>query len=124
VNETNLLRHIQLRASEAGWRLFRNNSGDGYVGTVVERTKEIIVLKDWRILHAGLCKGSSDLIGWAPGGTFAAFEGKSRYGKLRPEQEAFIEAVRKTGGIADVLRSESEFAEIVHERGREKIVRP
>lgn len=93
--ESSLLKRIQIAASRVGARLFRNN-----VGFDAERR-----------VHYGLCKGSSDLIGWTPleireehVGTviavFTAVECKSRRGRLTEKQQRFLEAVRLAGGIA------------------------
>ena len=70
-------------------------------------------------LHAGLCVGSSDLIGWIPTiitqemigkqvSVFAAVEVKDGT-KPTPEQLNFIEQVKKSGGIAGIAHSVEEF---------------
>jgi hypothetical protein len=64
----------------------------------------------------GLVEGGSDLIGWRtviitpemigkPVALFLALEVKTATGKPTPEQENFIRAVRKAGGLAGVVRS-------------------
>jgi hypothetical protein len=65
----------------------------------------VIVLANPRPLHAGLCEGSSDLIGWTADGRFAAVEVKSARGRVRDSQRAFIEAVLRAGGVAGVART-------------------
>lgn len=94
-----LVRRIQLAASELGARLFRNNVG-------VFRTF------DGRVVKAGLCNGSSDLIGFTPvtinGKTLAVFtavEVKTSTGRLSKQQSAFLAAVKQSGGIAIEARS-------------------
>ena len=57
---------IQLACSRKGIRLFRNSTGLGFIGRVVERDGSRITLSAARVLHAGLVKGGSDLIGWSP----------------------------------------------------------
>ena len=54
-------------------------------------------------------KGSSDIIGILPDGKFLAVECKSRNGRLSPEQSAFLEKVRGSGGVAIVAHSGSEL---------------
>lgn len=82
-----------------GIRLFRNN-----VGMLEDRNGQKV--------KYGLCKGSSDLIGWAtPSGKFVAVEVKTPIGRATPEQQAFIDAVNKAGGIAFIARSSQEALE-------------
>lgn len=109
--ETPILRRIQLRATEIGARLFRNNVGSV---TYTDRHGQP------RTVKYGLHVGSSDLIGWTPhvvtaadiGRTLAIFtavEVKTLRGTPTPEQITFIEAVRRAGGIAGVARSPDEL---------------
>jgi hypothetical protein len=83
-------------------RLFRNNTG-------------ALEDKTGRVVRYGLCKGSSDLIGWRTVditedmvgqrvAVFVALEVKDR-GRLTPEQAGFLEVVRRAGGIAAEVRS-------------------
>lgn len=102
MTEDPLLNAIRLAATEAGARLYRNNVGVArYPG-------------GHRVVY-GLYPGSSDLIGWTPvligeehmGSTLAVFtsiEAKSPRGRLSQQQELWIAAVRKAGGIAAVAR--------------------
>jgi len=105
-SETNLVKKIQIAFSRLGARVFRNNIG---------------MLEDKRgsKVRYGLCTGSSDLIGWTPvvitqamvGSRVAVFtsvEAKSDKGKLRPEQMAWLTVIEAAGGIAMLVRSESE----------------
>lgn len=78
--------------SESGCLIWRNNTG-------------ILKDKTGRPIKFGLCKGSSDLIGLTPSGQFLAVECKTATGRFRPEQTAFIDAVRKKGGRAGIARS-------------------
>lgn len=115
MREGELIRRILLQASEQGVRLFRNNTGVGWVGTVLTKTPGLIVLKDYRPMHAGLVVGGSDLVGWTPvemdrshiGSTCAIFTAiEAKTGRLKPthEQESFLAAVERAGGIAKVVR--------------------
>lgn len=101
MNETNLMHSIML--ADHGCKLFRNQTG---------------ALKDenGRLVRFGLCKGSSDLIGFKPvtitpdmvGRTLAVFtaiEVKTPSGKPTPEQVNFIARVKQHGGIAGIARS-------------------
>lgn len=51
----------------------------------------------------GLCVGSADCIGIAPGGVFLAAEVKGTGGRATPEQLRFLELVYERGGIACLL---------------------
>jgi hypothetical protein len=53
----------------------------------------------------GICVGSSDLIGIAPCGRFLAVEVKTATGRVTKEQQTFIDAVCRAGGIAGIARS-------------------
>jgi hypothetical protein len=101
MSETNLMNSILI--ADHGCRLFRNNTG---------------AIKDaeGRLVRFGLCKGSSDLIGFRPtvitpdmvGQTvavFTAIEVKTPTGKPTPEQLHFINRVKELGGIAGIARS-------------------
>lgn len=101
MNETNIMKSIML--APHGCKFFRNNTG---------------AMKDenGRLVRFGLCKGSSDLIGFRPtvitpemvGQTvaiFAAIEVKTPTGKPTPEQLHFLERVKALGGIAGIARS-------------------
>jgi len=111
MREGELIRRILLQASESGARLFRCNTGKGWVGQVVSQTPELITLRNYRPLNAGLVNGGSDLIGWTPVNDVAVFTAiEAKTGRLKPthEQEMFLAAVERAGGIAKVVR-DSEF---------------
>lgn len=104
----NLIRIELSESTEA--KIFRNNTGRLKQGN--------------RIVHFGLCRGSSDLIGWTPveitpemvGQTVAVFtavEVKTPKGRATKEQKNFIEQVRSAGGLAGVARSAEEAKQII-----------
>lgn len=64
-----------------------------------------MLIYDARPLHAGLCVGSSDIIGITPDGRFLAVEVKTKTGRATAEQIRFIDAVRRKGGVAGIARS-------------------
>lgn len=117
--EADITNPILTGATKLGARLFRQNTGLGWVGKIFRKTADRIILDNPRPLHAGLCKGSSDIIGWTPcvitpemvGQTvavFTAFEVKTNGVVTTKEQGAFVDAVRNAGGIAAVVRSVDE----------------
>lgn len=104
-----------LAASNAGAKIFRNNTGTGWVGQRLQHNSERLVLKDPRPLNAGLCEGSSDLIGWIPVtvtpdmvgqklAVFVALEVKTATGKVSEKQQKFIDAVTADGGVSGIVR--------------------
>jgi len=87
-------------------------------GTVHVDAGDVLV-KQGRIFHAGLVKGSSDIIGIKSVmitpemvgkcvAVLTAIEGKTKSGRATPEQVAFINMVNSMGGIAFIARDEEE----------------
>ena len=102
-SEQTIQQHIRIACSTGDTRLWRNNTG---------------TLKDQhgRPVQFGLCKGSADLIGWkrvtvTPDmvgqqvAVFLSIEVKTPTGRIRPEQQQWLDAVQAAGGIAGVARS-------------------
>jgi len=119
--ESELGRRIQVALSSVGARMFRNNVALAWVGLKLSKPLRdgSIVIRNPRPLHAGLCDGSSDYIGWKSveitqdmvgrkAAIFCAVEVKTSTGKTTEAQNNFIEAVNEAGGIAFVARSEEE----------------
>jgi hypothetical protein len=111
---------ILLACGRGATRLWRNNVGSGWAGQATRVTAGNlravagslqpgdVVIRGGRPLHAGLCVGSSDLIGYRSIGgiaQFVALEVKATNGRLSTEQRAFIEVVQAAGGCAGVVRS-------------------
>ena len=126
--ESNILKLIQLSLSKLrNVTTFRNNTAQAWVGKPVARTATTITLAEYRPLHAGLCKGSSDLIGWTMVevtpemvgqrlAVFTAIECKSERGRATDEQLNFVEQVRKAGGFAGIARTPVEAVSIVTQK--------
>ena len=109
-NEHAIQNRIRLALSRGAARLFRNNTG---------------ALKDenGRPVFFGLCKGSSDLIGWKTieiksedigkrVAVFCAIEVKDK-GKATPLQRRFLQVVSEAGGFAGIARSVEEARKII-----------
>lgn len=98
--ETDILQEIRLEASKLGLTLFRNNVG---------------ALKDenGRLVKYGLHVGSPDLIGWDSKGRFVGIEVKNETGKVKPEQQIFLDAINKSGGIGIVCRDAKKLKELL-----------
>ena len=107
--EKDIVNDILLRATARGHRLFRQNVGNGWVGkTRAGRAPGRMTIDDARPLIAGLCVGSSDIVGWSATGTFVAFEVKTPGVYATPAQKAFIAAAQSCGCIAAVVYSADE----------------
>lgn len=85
------MRNIQLALSEAGHTVFRANVGRF-------RTQ------DGRWFDTGLPAGFSDLFGFTQSGRPFFMEIKTATGRVSPEQHQFLDAMRKRGAIAGVVR--------------------
>lgn len=122
--DTARLNRILLRCSRGAVRLWRNSVGLGWVGksTRIDRAGPVhlnagdVVIRNARPLHAGLFKGSGDLIGAVSvvitpemvGRTvavFASVEDKGPGDTSSPEQKNWAAQVRALGGIAGEVRS-------------------
>lgn len=102
---------IRLAINAPHVRMFRNN-----VGSIKD--------KDGRLVTFGLCKGSSDLIGFKSVeitadmvgksvAIFTAIEIKTPKGKISESQQAFIDMVKTKGGLAGVARSIEDAQEML-----------
>lgn len=119
MSEAAILNAVRLAASQAGFVLWRNNTGQAWAGEATKLQDGSVLIQNPRPLHAGLCKGSADLIGLRPivitpdmvGQTiaqFVAIEVKNRRGRVSPEQAHFIAAVNAHGGDARIVRGAEE----------------
>jgi hypothetical protein len=128
MSEHVIQQRILLSCGKGPARLFRNNVGTGWAGQATKVTPGNlrgvaaalqpgdVVIRQGRPLHAGLCVGSSDLIGWRSrvvtpemvGQTlaqFVAIEVKSETGRTTPQQDQFLSQIQAVGGCGGVARS-------------------
>lgn len=94
--------------------MLRVNSGQFWSGKRIwdERRKQYI-LTDLRPV-AGAPAGTSDLIGCRRSdGRFIAIECKTPNGRVQPEQEQFIAAMREAHALAGIARSEEDAIKIL-----------
>jgi len=115
--ETTLMQKIQLKASELGWRLFRNNVGLGWTGRPVPvKGTNHVLLQNAKRIRFGLAIGSSDLVGIRPVkitadmvgttiGQFVAREIKTPKGHATSEQIDFVLMVNRLGGDGLIISS-------------------
>lgn len=94
-------------------RLFRANTGCAWVGEIVRREKNILILRNPRVFH-GMPEGFPDLFGWEEieitedmvGQKIAVFCGEEVKvtGKLSKEQGIFGDLIKRMGGRFRVHR--------------------
>ena len=115
-SEQSIQQHIRIACSTGDTRLWRNNTG---------------TLRDanGRPVQFGLCKGSADLIGYrtitiTPDmvgqqvAVFLSIEVKTpTSGRIRPEQQQWLETIQAAGGIAGVARSVEDALRIMTAHG-------
>jgi hypothetical protein len=129
VKESTILKQVMLAATKVGAVVFRNNTGQGWIG----RSRRLapgeryvasggeVLIHDARPLHAGLFVGSGDLIGWrsievTPEmvgrriATFVSLETKSAKGRSSKEQVNWHDQVNGAGGIALVCKSADDLS--------------
>lgn len=119
---------ILLACGSGSVRLWRNNVGTGWAGQATKVTlgnlravatalrPGDVVIRQGRPLHAGLCVGSSDLIGYRQVdgvAQFVALEVKSATGRATKEQGQFIDHIQAAGGLAGIARSVDDAAAIL-----------
>lgn len=125
VVESTLLRMILRKlGARPDVRLFRNQVGGAWHGSVVRQQGRTVTLANARPVRVGLAVGSSDLVGWATVtitpemvgrrvAVFTAIEVKTPNVTATAEQETFIARVQEAGGIAGVARSPEDAAELL-----------
>ena len=124
MKEQDIHTRIMLALSRAKAKIFRNNVGVGWQGKSYRRPSSDIVIENPRPLHAGLCVGSSDLIGWqsvvvtpemvgARVAVFTAVEVKQPKKKPTEAQRNFIELVLAQGGYSGVATSEEDALDVL-----------
>lgn len=138
--EHHIQQRILLACGSGDARLWRNNVGTGWAGPSTRVTAGNlravasqlrpgdVVIRGGRPLHAGLCVGSSDLIGYrslvvGPEqvgqrlAVFAAVEVKSERGRPSAEQTRFLNHIEQAGGKAGIARSVDEAHLILRGHG-------
>lgn len=119
---------ILLACGSGSVRLWRNNVGTGWAGQATKVTPGNlrtvsqalrpgdVVIRQGRPLHAGLCVGSSDLIGYRVVdrvAQFVALEVKSATGRPTAQQVQFLDHINAVGGLAGIARSVDDAAAIL-----------
>jgi hypothetical protein len=118
MNESLLLKAVLSSAHHYKCKLYRNNVG--LFETINKGGKR-------RKVRTGLCKGSSDGIGYTIKevtqnmvgdkiAIFTAIETKVGKNKASPEQEMFIDEVNRNGGIAGIVRDPEELENLLRSK--------
>jgi hypothetical protein len=110
-SESAIQARILLECGRGGTVLFRQNTARGWVGesTKYQRATQVmvypgdVVVRNARPLHAGLCIGSPDIVGWEPLVITAEMVGRPT-----PEQRNFLDRLSSAGGVAALVRSPDE----------------
>ena len=127
MNETDIKRLIRthLGAEHQNVRIFSNPVGTGWMGHETRLADGSLLLRRPTKVSFGLYKGSPDEVGWTTvtvtpdmvGKKVAIFTGievKRPGGPgARPDQQQFIQAIQRAGGLSGVARSPEEAALIV-----------
>jgi hypothetical protein len=128
MSEHVIQQQILLAHSSGTTRLWRNNVGTGWAGQATKVTggnlravsqalrPGDVVIRQGRPLHAGLCVGSSDLIGYRQVdgiAQFVALEVKSATGRPTAQQVQFLDHIQAAGGLAGIARSVDDAAAIL-----------
>lgn len=98
--EQTIQNEIRVALTQAGYTVFRANVGK-------------VITVDGRWFDTGLPKGHPDLYGFRPDGKIFYIEVKNASGRVRPEQQHFIDIVKTRGAIAGVARNAEEALRIV-----------
>lgn len=130
MSETNVVKDIILACSRGASRLFKLNTGVGWVGNF-KRVKAMLVATSFRPLRAGLIlangdvlEGASDLNGWTSKvitpdmvglnvAIYTVIEVKDLKGRTADHQKKFIKNVRSAGGIAGVAKTPEQAQAII-----------
>lgn len=132
MKEANIMRIIQLALGKMpNVKLFRNNVGQAWAGNAKRLNGSgNVLIENARPLHAGLCEGSSDLIGWTEvtitpdmlGKKFARFTAleikANESSRVTDKQRNFLEVVVKAGGIAGIAHSPDGARSIIEYHGK------
>lgn len=134
-SETNIVRSILMRGSEIGGRLFRQQTGVGWIGKSYQIKNPTpnqlaaglqrgdVIIRDARVFHAGF-EGLSDTGGIYPQlitpdyvgktvGIHCEVEVKTLTGKARDMQINYINTIKSLGGRAGIARSADDAEKIM-----------
>lgn len=103
MTEADLLRFTTNRLERSGLLWWRVSNGP----SVYSRSNKTFFRKS-------PIAGFPDLAGLTPDGQFWAMELKTEKGRMRPEQTKWIEKIKLSNGIAEIIRSPSEALNFIY----------
>lgn len=114
MKESKIQKDIQIFLNKDQSRVFRNHTGK----VQCKRTGQ------WHVFGIPNSGGGSDLLGFVSKtitpemvgskvAVFLAIEVKSKTGKVKPEQQRFIDFINEKGGIAGVARSQEDAKNLI-----------
>jgi len=118
--ESVLIRKLLAKVAAPDVKLWSNATSKLWAGHYEGRTRAgHVVLSHATVVSAGLCEGSSDLVGLVgPHGRFIGPEVKTPGVALEPHQRRWIEVVRSLGGVAGEVRTEHDLRALIEEARR------
>jgi hypothetical protein len=112
IRESDIQNAIRLALNPYG-TFFRINVGTGWTGESTRMSDGTVIIKNARPFSTGVPPGFSDLFGIATGPVPVFLEVKTETGRVRPEQENFINVMRGLGCRAGIARSPEDAIRIV-----------
>lgn len=112
IRESDIQNQIRLALNPYG-TFFRINVGVGWTGESTRLPDGTVIIKNARPFSTGVPAGFSDLFGIAAGPVPVFLEVKTETGRVRPEQENFINVMRELGCRAGIARSPEDAIRIV-----------
>lgn len=110
--EADIMRLIMRDATRLGARLWRNQTGEAWQGGPVKYNADgSLTMWNPRRVKFGLAVGSHDCIGFVLRdgvAVFTSLEIKKPGGAIRPEQIAWMDMVKRFGGITGIAHSVEE----------------
>ena len=95
---------------------WRNETAGAWVGKVKGRTNSgNVVLRGARMIQAGLCVGSADIVGLTNEGRFIAIEVKAGKDRLKPHQKRWLDLVESLGGLVIVATCVQDVTDVLGE---------
>jgi hypothetical protein len=124
-DHTRLVNDCRKELNRLGILNWNNQTSGAWAGKVVYQKDGEVLLRNARFFYAGLCDGSSDIIGATQItitqemvgkkiAVFSAFEEKTGKGKLAKNQELFAKAMNHHNCIFGEIRDAVEITNVIN----------